>query len=95
MLVGTAKPVLAPYAAPLLLKQGKCLRCETGANPRNTIITNCHRDGMSLLVMVGMEHQASIDIDCCEATSFGNGSHLQMQRSSLKAACRPSGAVIT
>lgn len=56
MLIGKAKPVLALYAAPLLLKQGKCLRCETGANPRNTIITSCHRDGMSLLVMVGMEH---------------------------------------
>jgi hypothetical protein len=30
----------------------------------------------------------------CDAMSFGGGTHLQMQRSSLRAAWRPSGPVI-
>ncbi len=37
------------------------------------------------------ENHASTDIDCCKATSFGGGVHLQMHRSSFRAVWRPSG----
>lgn len=36
----------------------------------------------------------STDMTCCDGISFGGGTHLQIQRSSLSATRRPSGPVI-